>query len=126
MLERQKVFDDAVVDDDDFACAVAVRMGILFSRPSVCRPSRMADAVSAIERLQANGFFEIAQLAFGAANCQRPLLIDDGDARRVVATIFQLAQSIENHPDDLLVTNITDDSTHLSFLFLIRLFYDQA
>ena len=38
LLERQEIFHDAVVDDDDIAGAVAMRVGILLSgRPCVAQ-----------------------------------------------------------------------------------------
>ena len=50
-LDLEIVFDDAVVDDDDAARAVAMRMRVLFSRSAVCGPSRMAEAIQAGERV---------------------------------------------------------------------------
>ena len=47
LLQIEVVLDDAVVDDDDLAGAVAVRMGVLLGRPAVRRPARVADAVVA-------------------------------------------------------------------------------
>src|SRR3954468_19557837 len=108
------------MDDDDFARAVAVRVGVLFRGPPVRRPARVADSISAVERLQSNGLFKVAQLAFGTANRQRALFINDGNARRVIAAIFQFAKPVENHPNDLLVTNVADDSAHLTSLFWMR------
>ena len=51
VLELEVVLDDAVVDDDDAAGAVAVRVGVLLGRPAVRRPARVADAVVAVERV---------------------------------------------------------------------------
>ena len=51
VLQLEVVLDDAVVDDDDAAGAVAVRMGVLFGRPAVRRPAGVADAVQAVDRL---------------------------------------------------------------------------
>ena len=78
LLQAEIVFDDAVVHDHDLAGAVAVRMGIFFGGTSVRGPARVADAVGAVERVQADDFFQVAQLAFGAADlqpvcrCRRP------------------------------------------------------
>ena len=63
LLERQVVFDDAVVHHDDVARAIAVRMGVLFGGAAVRGPAGVADAVAAIDRVQADGLFEIAQFA---------------------------------------------------------------
>ena len=47
LLQIEVVLDDAVVDDDDLAGAVAVRVRVLLGRPAVRRPARVADAVVA-------------------------------------------------------------------------------
>src|SRR5216683_3172360 len=60
-LELEVVLDNAVVDDNDFAGAVAMRMGILLSRTAMRGPARMTDAVSAIKRRFGDDFFELAQ-----------------------------------------------------------------
>ena len=44
-LEAEIVFDDAVVHDDDFAGAIAMRMGIFFGGAAVRGPAGVADAV---------------------------------------------------------------------------------
>ena len=53
LLQIEVVLDDAVVDDDDLAGAVAVRMRVLLGRPAVRRPARVADAVVAVDRIDA-------------------------------------------------------------------------
>ena len=68
LLQADIVFDDAVVDDDDLAGAIAMGMSVFFRGAAVRGPARVADAVGAVERLQADDLFQIAQLAFGAAN----------------------------------------------------------
>ena len=50
LLELEIVLDDAVVDDDEGAGAVAVGVGILFRGPAVGGPAGVADAVGAVER----------------------------------------------------------------------------
>ena len=49
LLQVEVVLDDAVVDDDDPAGAVAMRMRVLFGRAAVRRPARVADAVFAVD-----------------------------------------------------------------------------
>ena len=70
VLQLEIIFDDAVVNDDDFAGAVAVRVGVFFGGAAVGGPARVADAVHAFERSDADGFFEIVQFAGGAADFQ--------------------------------------------------------
>ena len=72
VLQLEIIFDDAVVDDDDFAGAVAVRVRVFFGGAAVRGPAGVADAVDAVERSDADGFFEILQLAGGAADFELP------------------------------------------------------
>ena len=53
LLQIEVVLDDAVVDDDDLAGAVAMRVRVLLGRPAVGRPARVADAVVAVDRIDA-------------------------------------------------------------------------
>src|SRR5258708_32294595 len=48
-LERNVVFDDSVVHDDDSSGAVAMRVGVFFRWTSMGGPASVADTVSAIE-----------------------------------------------------------------------------
>src|SRR5262250_2673247 len=70
LLERDVVFNDAVVNDDNFARAVPVGVCVLFCRTAMGGPARMADSVRAIERLQPNDFFQVAQLSLSATNLE--------------------------------------------------------
>ena len=45
LAQRQIVFDDAVVDDDDAAGAIAVGVGVFFGRTAMRGPARVADAI---------------------------------------------------------------------------------
>jgi hypothetical protein len=49
-LQVQVVLDDAVVDDDNLAGAVPMRMGVLFGGTPVRRPTGVAYAVFAGQR----------------------------------------------------------------------------
>jgi hypothetical protein len=42
------------------------------------------------------------------------ILIDDGNAGRIVTAVFELAQSVDNQRHDLFVSNVSDYSTHIS------------
>ena len=74
-LQLEVVLDDAVVDDDDAAVAVAVRMGVLLGRPAVRGPARVADAELARRagRLREH-VVEARQLAGAAADLHRAVL----------------------------------------------------
>ena len=62
LLELQVVFDDAVVDYDDIALAVAMGVRVLLSGTAVRGPAGVPDAERSIDRAQADGLFQIAQL----------------------------------------------------------------
>ena len=80
VLQLEVVLDDAVMDDDDAAGAVAVRMRVFLGGPPVRRPARVADAVQAVDRLRADGVLEVDELsgrsaqrdALGADDAPRP------------------------------------------------------
>ena len=102
LFQLDVILDDAVVDHHDFAGAIAVRMGVFLGGAAVRGPARVADAVDAVERRDADRFFEIAQLARGAADFELAVVADDGDAGRIVAAIFEAAQAIQNQRHDAL------------------------
>ena len=101
-LQIQVVLDDPVVDDDDAAGAVAVRMRVLLGRPAVRRPARVADAVIPFERIVAITSSSRASLPALRRSSIAPVA-DDGDARRVVAAILEPPQPVDQDRDDLLV-----------------------
>jgi hypothetical protein len=70
VFQGQVILDDAVMDDDDVAFAIAVRMRVLLGRPAMRGPAGMADTVAAIDRILADGLFQIAQFAGGATDAQ--------------------------------------------------------
>ena len=111
LLQVEVVLDDAVVDDDDLAGAVAVRMGVFFGRPAVRRPARVADAVVADSGCRVDDVFEVRELA-GAAPQFDAAVAHDGDARRVVAAIFEPPQAVDEHRHDFLRSDVADDSAH--------------
>ncbi len=111
-LKRQIVFDNSVVNDDYLARLIAVRMGILLGRTSVRRPTRMANAIVAIERIQPNSFLEIPQLALSPPQAQIMLVINDSDPRRIVSAILQLPQTVNDQRHNLFISNVSDNSTH--------------
>ena len=63
LLEDEIVLDDAVVNHDDVAFAIAMRMRVLLGGTAVRRPARVPDAVGAVERAVADRLFQVAQFA---------------------------------------------------------------
>ena len=72
VLEGEVVFDDAVVDDDEGAGAVAVGVGVLFGGAAVGGPAGVADAEGAVDGVVGDDGFEVAELAGGAAELRVP------------------------------------------------------
>ncbi len=97
VFQLEIIFDDAVVDDYDFTGAVAMRMRVFFGGAAVRGPARVADAVDAVERRDADGFFEILQLAGGAADFEFAVCLHDGDAGGIVAAIFEALEAVEDY-----------------------------
>src|SRR5712691_8776842 len=98
--------------DDQTAGAVAMRVRVFFRGASVRGPTGVAHAVSAVEGLLPQRFFEVAQLAFGAANLQLVVFVNHGNARRIIAAVFKLAQAVDNQRHHLFLSDVSDYSTH--------------
>ncbi len=112
-LQVEIVFDDAVVDHDNAARAVAMGMRVLFRGSAMRGPAGMADAEGSLQRMFVENIFQIGQLAGGAAH------LEDGriraahcDACRVVAAVFEAPQPLNNDRDNLLRTDIPNNSAH--------------
>jgi hypothetical protein len=73
----------------------------------------MANAVGAVERLQADDFFEIAQLAFGAANLETVSVTGNGDAGRIVTAVFKASEPFKDDRNNSLLPNVANDATHM-------------
>src|SRR5712691_1293432 len=99
---------------DQTAGAVAMWVRVFFRRAAVRGPTRVAHAVSAVERFLPQRFFEVAQFAFGPADLQLVVFVNDGNARGVVAAVFKLAQAVDNQRHHLFVSDVSDYSTHVS------------
>ena len=70
LLQRQVVLDDPVVHHHHVARAIAVRVGVLLGGPPMRGPAGMPDAESALDRVQPDGLFQIAQFALGAPDLE--------------------------------------------------------
>ena len=91
-LELAEILDDAVMHDRYEIGHM--RVGVGLDRLAVRGPARVADARRAHQRLGFQLLLEITQLAFGAAPGEMSVL-DGGDARRVIAAIFETLQRVD-------------------------------
>ena len=112
VLEREIVFDDAVVDDDEGARAVAVGGGVFFGGAAVSGPAGVADAEGAVDGRVVDDGFEVAELAGGAAEFEAGGASGYGDAGGVVTAVLEAAKTFNDDGDDRLRTNVSNDSTH--------------
>src|SRR6476620_32701 len=87
--ELKVVLDYAVVNDNDLAGAIAVRMGVFFCRPPVGSPSGMSYAVNARERIGADDLFEVAELARCATYLEALCVREDSYSRRIISPVLQ-------------------------------------
>ena len=111
-LEGEVVFDDAVVDDDEGAGAVAVGVGVFFGGSAVGGPAGVADAVAAVDGVFGKDGGEVAELAGGAAELEAGGAAGDGDAGGVVAAVLEAGEAFHDDVNDGLGADVTDDSTH--------------
>ena len=82
LLEAVVIFDDAVVDDGDFAGLVEVRMGIFVRGRAVRGPARVADAEDAGGGFRRRSAARpSSMLPFFLRTCSRAV-VQDGNARR--------------------------------------------
>src|SRR5580700_3425768 len=89
-----------------------MRMGVLFRGTSMRGPAGVAYAIGAVEGLEADDFFQIAQFAFGAAKLQFVSIAGNGDTSRVVAAVLKPAQTLDDDWDYFLLTDIANNATH--------------
>ena len=111
-LEIKVILDDAVVHDDDLAGAVLMGMRVLFGRPAVRGPTRVPDAVDALERLRVDGLLEVDELARASTPFDEAVS-HDSDARRSRSPRYSRRRKpVEQHRHDFLRAEISDDSAH--------------
>ena len=92
-----------------------MRMGVFFGGTAVRGPARVADAVGAVERLQPDDFFQVAQLALGAADLQTFAIAAHRDAGRIIAAIFQPPQALDDDRHDPLLADVSHDAAHSEY-----------
>ena len=103
------ILDDAVMHHRHLLGGM--RMRVILGRPAMCRPAGVTDADGAGERLLEQALFQIFQFAFGAAARELPAL-ERGDARGVIAAIFEPLQRIDQLVRDGLAAENPDDPAH--------------
>ena len=88
-----------------------MRMRVVLGRPAVRRPAGVADADRAGERLEPELLLEILELALGAAPRQLAVF-ERGDARGIVAAIFQALERIDELRRRRFSADDSDNAAH--------------
>ena len=104
-----EIFDDAVVHDRELFGGV--RMGVVLGRPAMRRPAGVADADGAVERLAQEPGFEVFQLALGAP-AHELAGFERGDARGIIAAIFEALERVDQLRRRRLLADHSDDAAH--------------
>ena len=116
-LQLEVVLDDPVVHHHDAPGAIAMRMSIFLGRPAVRGPAGVANAEGAVQRMVAQNFFQIVQLA-GRARHRKPVdsRTAHRDSGRIVTAIFEAPQPLNNDRNHLLGSYISDNAAHVWIL----------
>ena len=110
-LQRHIVFDDAVVHNGKIARAVCMRMCVAVRRTSMRRPTRMPNADMTCRLISFDDSLEFGKTTHAFFHADL-LLVQDGDARRIIAAILELRQPLDEKRRRLTLADITNDSTH--------------
>ena len=107
-----EVLDDAVVHHGE--AAGDVRVGVALGGHAVGGPAGVGDADAGLEAGGVGLGGEFGHAADGAQAGELGLAfgLQDGQAGGVIAAVFQLAQTFEQHGDDVATGNGGDDATH--------------
>jgi hypothetical protein len=89
-------------------------MGILFRGAAMRGPARVSNAPTAFQRLQADRFFQVAQLAFSPAHLHRSAIsiAANGNPRGVIPAILQASEAVNNDGNNTFFAYVTYDSAH--------------
>jgi hypothetical protein len=111
LLELEVVLDDTVVNDDNPPRTIAMRVRVVGGGSTVGGPPGMTNPVIALEWMRVHRFDEARQFA-GASAYFNVAVTNQSDARRVVSAILETSKTVEEHGNDWLGTEISDDSAH--------------
>src|SRR5688572_1496692 len=98
------------MDDRETTRAVAVRMRIAIARLAMRRPARVCDARRAFQQRRKLPL-QLTHFAFGLVHAEL-VVARAGDARRVIAAIFESMQPFHQDGARVALADVTDDSAH--------------
>ena len=112
VAQLAEVLDDPVVDDRDLARAVLVGMGIEVVRPAVGGPARVGESDGGVRRAIGDGRLEVREFPGALLHEQIARIVDQRDAGRIVASVFEAPQPFDEDRPRLAGTRIADDAAH--------------
>ena len=110
-LALREVLEDAVVDDDDLAAAVRLRVRVGLGRPPVRRPARVPDSGAARRGAAGELLDEVAELS-GRPVDREVAVGERGDPGRVVAAVLEPLQPVEQERAGLTGSDVSNDAAH--------------
>ena len=104
------------MDERDVAGLVEVRVGVDLGGRTVGGPAGVRDAGGgAVEKrgipVGVGLVAECGDLA-GRLGDDDPVIVEDGDARGVIAAVFEAAQAVDEHGGRIRFSDVSDDSAH--------------
>jgi hypothetical protein len=116
IFQRLIIFDDSVVGQGKPPTGVKMRMSIFIGHFAMGRPTGMADPERARYRFPRNQLGERGDSPRAFPRLDLMMSIDDGDAGRVIAAIFEAPKPIEQNRRRFRAPDITDNSAHMASL----------
>jgi len=111
--QRIGVLDDAVVHERQRAGAVGVWVGIPLGGCAVSRPACVPDAAGAVYRVLGEQVPEGRDAARKFASLHAPA-VQHRHASRVIATVFQARQPVQQHRDGVPRPDVSHNTAHRS------------
>ena len=106
------VLNDTVMDDSQIMALGIVGMGIARRRLTMSGPACMGNTDMTTYILIVTIVAKIIDLAFRFIDIQLACAIDHSHTSTVVTTIFQTAQALDQDRESILISDITNYSTH--------------
>jgi len=110
-FELAIVLHDAVVNDDNGAIAIGVRVCVMFGDAAVGCPTGVPHARMPMKGRSLQELEQVLQLADAAATLDA-LLRQNGDARRVIAAVLEPFQALNDDAGRIARAEVSHNATH--------------